>query len=127
MKKSVIASTLIILLALLSACSSQPSEGTGVAIKNGYRYQGELANGTYNGYGVLTYNDSIIYSGQWRNGKRHGYGTTTDSLGRTVKAKWRSDSIVKGTVSYCDGTYTGEFNAGYSPDGHGIYTGRDGS
>ena len=45
MKKSVITSTLIILLALLSACSSQPSEGTGVAIKNGYRYQGELANG----------------------------------------------------------------------------------
>ena len=64
MKKSVITSTLIILLALLSACSSQPSEGTGVAIKNGYRYQGELANGTYNGYGALTYKDNIVYRGK---------------------------------------------------------------
>ncbi len=128
MKKSVLALTAVILfMTLLSACSRHTSDETGVIVNGEYRYQGELSNGKYNGYGVLTYKDSTVYSGQWKDGKRHGYGTTTDSLGHTVTALWNCDSIVKGTVSDSTGTYKGELNAKFIPDGHGTFSGRDGS
>ena len=112
---------------LLSACGRQPSAGTATTADGPYRYQGETADGLYDGYGVLTYKDSTVYSGQWRKGKRHGYGTTTDRHGRTVTALWRCDSIVTGEISYPDGTYRGELDSCFAPDGHGIYRGRDGS
>ena len=55
MKKSVIALTAVILfMTLLSACSRHTSDETGVIVNGEYRYQGELSNGKYNGYGVLT-------------------------------------------------------------------------
>ena len=72
---------------LMSACSVKTPDGTGV-VKNGdYCYRGELSGGKYNGYGVLTFKDSIVYSGQWKDGKRDGLGQTTDSLGRTVTSR----------------------------------------
>ena len=109
MKKLIyIAATAAMLL--MSACSVKTPEGTGV-VKNGdYCYRGELSGGKYNGYGVLTFKDSIVYSGQWKDGKRDGLGQTTDSLGRTVTSMWRADSLVRGIRNDSAGTYIGEFN-----------------
>ena len=126
MRKYVITS-LAILLSLLSACTEQQTVGTAVRTDGAYRYRGGLSGGMYDGYGVLTYNDSTVYSGQWKKGKRHGYGTVKDSLGRTVTALWHEDSIVNGTVSDSSGTYSGELGRGNTACGHGIYRGRDGS
>lgn len=126
MKKLIyIAATAAMLL--MSACSVKTPEGTGV-VKNGdYCYRGELSGGKYNGYGVLTFKDSIVYSGQWKDGKRDGLGQTTDSLGRTVTSMWRADSLVRGIRNDSAGTYIGEFNDKLVEEGHGIYFGKDGS
>ena len=111
----------------MSACSVKTPEGTGV-VKNGdYCYRGELSGGKYNGYGVLTFKDSIVYSGQWKDGKRDGLGQTTDSLGRTVTSMWRADSLVRGIRNDSAGIYIGEFNGKLVEEGHGIYFGKDGS
>lgn len=126
MKKLIyIAATAAMLL--MSACSVKTPDGTGV-VKNGdYCYRGELSGGKYNGYGVLTFKDSIVYSGQWKDGKRDGLGQTTDSLGRTVTSMWRADSLVRGIRNDSAGTYIGEFNDKLVEEGHGIYFGKDGS
>ena len=64
-------------------------------LKNGDKYIGELDDGKYAGYGVLTYSPTdrrqrILYQGDFRAGKRHGYGTF----------RWKSGAVYTG--SYVD-------------------------
>ncbi len=109
------------------ACSEKRPLTTGIVRKGDYCYRGQLSDGKYDGYGVLTYKDSTVYSGQWRAGKRHGKGTVTDSEGNRIYGTWKADTLVSGTTADSLGTYSGEFGKSLKPEGHGIYTGTDGS
>ena len=82
------------LILMLSACGKITSEDTGTITHGDYRYRGELREGKYNGYGVLTLKDSIVYSGQWKDGKRHGYGTAKDSAGHNVTGLGNADTLI---------------------------------
>lgn len=113
-------------LCILSCGRIQPV-GSGTVNDGRYRYRGQLKNGLYDGYGVLTLGDSVVYSGQWKEGKRHGSGTVTDPSGRRVLTVWNADTLIGGTIGYESGTYKGELDSLYVPDGHGIYNGQDGS
>lgn len=126
MKKSFVIFATVMLLTLLS-CGRKMPVGSVTVCNDSVCYHGEHLNGKYNGFGVLTEGDSVLYSGQWKNGKRDGYGTTTDSTGTEITALWRADTLISGTRADSLGTYTGEMNDRYQPDGHGIYRGADGS
>lgn len=114
------------LILMLSACGKITSEDTGTITHGDYRYRGELREGKYNGYGVLTLKDSIVYSGQWKNGKRHGYGTAKDSEGHNVTGLWHADTLISGVIEDSEGIYNGELDTKYAPHGHGIYCDREG-
>ena len=51
-------------------------EGWGVVInrEEGWRYVGDVRNGTPHGTGVITYTDGSVYRGSWFSGKRDGSG-----------------------------------------------------
>ncbi len=91
------------------ACSEKRPLTTGIVRKGDYCYRGQLSDGKYDGYGVLTYKDSTVYSGQWRAGKRQGKGTVTDSAGNRIYGTWKADTLVSGTTADSLGTYSGEF------------------
>ena len=113
---------------LLSACgNSSSNSNTATIYKGEYCYRGEILNGKKNGYGVLSIKDSVVYSGMWKNDKRNGYGTTTDTLGRQITALWQNDTIVSGTKTDSTGIYHGELNDKMIAEGHGTWTGNDGS
>ena len=126
MKKMCPIFIIIASLCILSCGRIQPA-GCGTVNDGRYRYRGQLKNGRYDGYGVLTLGDSVVYSGQWKDGKRHGCATVTDPSGRRVLTVWNADTLIGGTIGYESGTYKGELDSLYVPDGHGIYNGQDGS
>ena len=114
----------ILVAILLAACGKTNRDTT--TIRHGNQcYRGETLNGKRHGYGVLTEGDSVVYSGSWKKGKRDGYGTCQDSLGRTVIALWRADTIVSGTRSDSTGTYHGEMDRRLTANGHGTLTGHN--
>lgn len=114
-------------LLVLSSCADKHPAGTATITKGKLTYRGEVRDNLYNGYGTLTCGDSLIYSGQWKDGKKHGRGTATDPEGHKVYGRWNNDSIISGTITRNSGIYKGELDSLYRPDGHGIYTGNDGS
>lgn len=125
MRKSLFLLLSIFVLSL-SSCVKKVSEGIAVVRRGAYTYRGEVKNGLYDGFGVLSLKDSVLYSGGWKAGRRHGEGTTADSLGHEVRARWAADTIVSGTVLYPDGTYVGELDSLCRPSGHGVFRGKDG-
>lgn len=118
---------IMFLAVLASACSGGSHDVSADLRKGSYRYRGGVLNGQPEGYGVLTCGDSVVYSGQWKGGRRCGYGTSTDSLGRTVTALWRADTIVRGAVADSLGVYRGELDSASIASGHGLWHGTDGS
>jgi len=44
---------------------------------NGNKYTGDMKDGLYDGYGILTYKNGDVYKGHWQQGKKHGQGTLT--------------------------------------------------
>lgn len=125
--KTHIFNILIAAVLVLSSCADKHPANTTTISKGELTYRGETLNGMYNGYGTLTCGDSLVYSGQWKDGKKHGQGTSTDPEGRKVYGKWKNGSIISGIIICDNGTYKGELDSLYRPDGHGIYTGNDGS
>jgi len=126
MKKTFFVSMVVALLALAS-CGRKLPVDTGVVCRGDSCYQGELLNGQYDGYGVLTVGDSVVYSGQWKCGKRNGYGTMTDTTGCEITGVWNADTLVSGVRRDTLGLYSGEMNVKCEPCGHGVYSGHDGS
>ena len=120
---------IIILAALLAtaSCVKKPSDGVAVIRKGDYCYKGEVKDGKYSGYGVLSFKDSVVYCGQWKDGKRQGRGQTTDAEGNTVAGTWYADTLVSGTKTDSLGTYQGEMDDKLRPDGHGKFIGNNGS
>ena len=116
---------IMFLAVLASACSGGSHDVSADLRKGSYRYRGGVLNGQPEGYGVLTCGDSVVYSGQWKGGRRCGYGTSTDSLGRTVTALWRADTIVRGAVADSSGVYRGELDSASIASGHGLWHGAD--
>lgn len=56
--------------------------GTGTLVfKDGRRYTGNFANGSYNGHGVLLLTDGRKYDGAWENNLPNGFGTQTNPDG----------------------------------------------
>ena len=118
----------IFTLTALTATCRQAESPTVIVEHNGrYTYRGEVPSAKKPYYGVLSLGDSVVYSGRWLGGKRHGDGVTSDSSGRRLTARWQADTIVSGTISDRVGTYHGELDRDYRPDGHGTYRGNDGS
>lgn len=126
MKRS---SYILLLLALLLTAACGRVNTLPIIVKNDgtHVFKGEAMVKDSAYYGVLYEGDSIVYSGLWRNGKRQGEGLTHDSVGRSVAGTWNSDTIVSGTITDSAGTYKGELNSKFVPNGHGIYRGTDGS
>lgn len=116
-----------LVLTATAGCRRGPGADVVVEKRGLYTYHGERTVKGKSCYGVLTEGDSVVYSGNWLNGKRQGEGLTTDSLGREVLGQWDADTIVSGTIKDSLGTYSGELNARFEPDGHGTYHGADGS
>lgn len=70
--------------------------------------------------------------GVWRNGfwlrmPREGMGISRDTLGRVVMGVWAADTLVAGWRTDSLGTYHGMFSRHLQADGHGTFTGVDGS
>lgn len=58
---------------------------------SGGRYEGELADGEPNGYGVLTL-QKLRYQGEFHNGKPNGTGTLT-AAGESVRGVWKDGCL----------------------------------
>lgn len=120
---------LLIILSFFAivACNSGDN-GSIVIEKHGlYTFRGEPADSNGCCYGVLYLGDSIVYSGRFHGKMRQGEGLSWDSLGREVAGLWAADTIQSGTVSDSLGTYKGELDSLFRPNGHGVYTAADGS
>ena len=68
-------------------------QGTGTLTYSKYIYVGQLKNNKFNGYGELSYKDSLLYAGEWVNGKRAGKGIIKDSIGRKIIGNWNADTL----------------------------------
>lgn len=97
-------------------------EGQGILTTDEYRYRGGFRNNEFHGAGIMSCKDSIIYKGNWKNGKHDGEGIVRDSLNREITAIWKSDSILYGTRTDENGTYTGTFDDNLIPKGKGMYS-----
>ena len=101
--------------------------GAGVLLIGKTRYEGEFLNGLYDGYGVLLVNGKEVYSGTWQQGRRCGMGETCDSIGNTARAIFNADTIVSGTISYADRTFSGKISQNITPRKEGLLCFPDGS
>ena len=65
-------------------------EGSSGAIyyKNGNKYEGEVANFSENGKGVLTGFDGSVFDGYFKDGRPHGQGIFTYSSGVIFEGNW---------------------------------------
>ena len=48
--------------------------GRGVFTCQSTVYRGQYLHNLKDGYGELSYNQSVVYRGHWKNGKKHGAG-----------------------------------------------------
>jgi hypothetical protein len=62
-----------------------------VQYSNGDVYNGEMANGMRNGYGVLCLKNEERYQGQWRNNMKQGQGYYYYANGEFYKGNWEQD------------------------------------
>ncbi len=88
----------------------------------GERYNGEIANGNYNGKGSITYENGDRYEGAFVNGKRHGYGTYTFKNGDRYEGNY-IDGLAngQGTYTYASGeSWTGELKNNTRYTGKGV-------
>src|SRR3712207_9577470 len=102
--------SLLSVLLLFVACGEIEHPNQVLITRGNYRYQGGFANGKYNGYGCLTYGDSVVYEGQWKNGLRQGQGICTDAEGRMIVGGWKADTLVSGLGAESLGVYRSDFD-----------------
>lgn len=101
-------------------------DGQAYIIKGDTTYRGNIRQGKYHGFGVLTIKDSIVYAGQWVAGKRQGKGIANDSENRKITGRWHADTLVSGMREDSSGIYRGSFNKTLNAYGHGIYEDKEG-
>lgn len=71
---------------------------------NGSYYEGEVVDGTLDGYGVLYYINGDKYEGYWKNDLMNGQGTYTWKDGSYYVGTWKDGKYLVGTVTNVDGT-----------------------
>lgn len=96
-------------------------------------YEGNFANGSFNGQGTYTWRDGSTYTGQWKNDNRSGQGTFVGYDGTKYVGQWANDKYNgQGTLIYAPGQpwirATGTFIDGQHRKGtlvrtNGIFTG----
>ncbi len=118
-----------------------------IEFSNGAVYDGEFADGLFDGYGEIKYlesgdeykgqwkkglwhgkgeykdSDGVVYLGDFVNGKRCGHGKVTMSSGLSYDGKWLNGKMNgKGIATFPDGTvYDGEWLDG-KMNGKGVMT-----
>ena len=109
------------------------------------RYEGEVSNNAWNGYGIYMYSDGARFEGEWKDGSRNGFGVNYWANGErssgeerndkrsgaginvlpngsTYKGQWGNDDRNGyGVLPWDDGRYEGEFHGGWA-DGYGVGT-----
>lgn len=102
-------------------------EGTGVYIKPGFKYEGELRGGRLYGQGTLDTAEGT-YIGQWAEDRKEGKGEWDGDNGETYDGEWHSDlRFGKGTWIDTDGArYDGKWVKGRK-EGSGVMTYANGS
>ncbi len=139
--------------AIITGCASTPSHpiyrgavvngvpnGKGVKyFPDGSKYEGDWANGLYDGQGVLTaadkvgryeggfsagqrsgqgrqvYSDGSIYEGSWSNGMRNGQGKFTAMDGTYLEGNWKDDKANGQATAFnpnYNSKYTGNWQDG---------------
>ena len=58
-------------------------------------------------------------------GKRNGLGLTILPGGRCIRGRWHNDTITSGTIIDSVGTYEGQLNKYFLPNGHGQFLSHD--
>ena len=59
------------------------------------QYYGELTKGKITGYGMFIYADGAVYEGNWKDGRWHGEGCFKLRDGRSLKAVFADQQVVK--------------------------------
>jgi hypothetical protein len=57
---------------------------------SGCRLEGEVKNGQFEGYGIMTYNDGSCYMGDWVNNRREGFGIYRSVKGTEYAGQWKA-------------------------------------
>lgn len=86
-------------------------------------YRGDIRNGTFNGYGLIVYENDDRYEGQIVNGRPNGKGMFyAASENRRYEGDFRNGEFHgQGKYTFADGgRYTGQF-AGGQPHGRGVF------
>ena len=66
---------------------------------DGFRYQGQWANGEISGSGTATYANGDIYEGTFEAGRRQGTGTMRYATGQEATGTWVNGALTEGTAS----------------------------
>lgn len=68
-------------------------------------WEGKWRNGELNGYGKFT-SSTLLIKGQWVNGKQTGQGESKNLLnGTTSKGQFKDYALIKGRLTFSDGSY----------------------
>lgn len=79
-------------------------------------YDGNLTNGTIDGYGTLYKNGKVLYSGTWNNGTINGYGNLYNDQGQLQYQGTTINGVIDGYGQYSENgklVYQGCLRQGY--------------
>ena len=89
------------------------TNGRGVFVDGGRKYDGEWKDGVQHGRGVFHFSAAERYDGEWRNGKPNGHGVKVYADGRRYDGEWRDNKKHgRGVLTWADGaSYDGDWVA----------------
>ena len=95
---------------------------------SGNRYEGEMKDGAYHGFGIFSWTDGTVYEGEWINGQQEGRGTLTFVDARQYIGDWNGGARHgHGVMQWPDGReYFGSWAKGQQ-NGQGTLLYADGS
>lgn len=89
-----------------------------ISYEDGSRYEGEMKNDHFDGYGVFWSKSGEKYEGNWRYGEMSGYGIMDYGNGRRYEGQWlHGDMHGKGKYYSGDGTIVDGYWKDGNPDG----------
>lgn len=68
-----------------------------VNFSSGARYEGQLSNNFFNGFGIYFFTDGSSYKGNWENNKMHGTGEFTNLNGVTFNGNFVNGNFDTGS------------------------------
>jgi hypothetical protein len=84
-------------------------------------YDGDWVYGLWDGHGQCSNRRGDVYQGRFVKGCKHGRGTTKYADGRVFEGIYKKDKMLRGKMTYIDGSnYHGEWRHGQR-HGHGKY------